>query len=58
MDNFENLKKQVSIMINLFQAKRFDSLIDKGRVLVKKFPDQAIFHNITSLAYMAIDTNN
>ena len=58
MDNFENLKKQVSIMINLFQAKRFNSLIDKGRVLVKKFPDQVIFHNITSLAYMAIDKNN
>ena len=57
MSNTEYLKKQVSIMINLFQTKRFDSVIDKGKILIKKFPDQAIFHNITSLACMAIDKN-
>ena len=55
MNNIEYLKKQVSIMINLFQAKRFNVLIDKGVVLIKKFPDQPIFYNITSLAYNAID---
>jgi tetratricopeptide (TPR) repeat protein len=41
-------------MINLFKAKRFEDLIGKGRVLIKKFPNQIIFYNITSLAYDAI----
>ena len=40
-------------MINLFESKRFNELIDKGRVLIKKFPDQAILYNLTSLAYGA-----
>ena len=41
-------------MINLFNGKKFDKLIDKGTVLLKKFPDQAILYNITALAYNAI----
>ena len=53
MENIEYLKKQLSIMINLFESKRFNELIDKGRVLIKKFPDQAILYNLTSLAYGA-----
>ncbi len=55
MNNSEYLNNQVQIMINLFKAKRFDTLIDKGLILIKKFPDEAIFYNITSLAYNAID---
>ena len=55
MENIDYLKKQLSIIINLFEVKRFDEVIDKGRVLIKKFPDQAIFYNITSLAYNAIN---
>ena len=54
MNNIEYLKKQVSLMINLFQAKKFDSVIDRGRVLIRKFPDQPIFYNVISLAYNAI----
>ena len=55
MESDEYLKKQLSIMINLYESKRFDTLIDKGSMLIKKFPGQAIFYNITSLAYNAID---
>jgi tetratricopeptide (TPR) repeat protein len=54
MESDEYLKKQLSIMINLFESKRFDILIDKGSMLIKKFPEQSIFYNITSLAYNAI----
>ena len=54
MDNISHLKSQATIMINLFKAKRFEDLIGKGRVLIKKFPNQIIFYNITSLAYDAI----
>jgi len=55
MENIEYLKKQISIMMNLFKSKKFDALIDKGLLLIKKFPEQAILYNITSLAYNAID---
>ena len=41
-------------MINLFNGKKFDQLINKGTVLLKKFPDQAIIYNITALAYNAV----
>ena len=54
MDNISHLKSQATIMINLFKAKRFEDLIGKGRVLIRKFPNQIIFYNITSLAYDAI----
>ncbi len=55
MEKIEYLKKQVSILVNLFEAKRFVELIGKGTVLIKKYPNQTIFYNITSLAYNAID---
>lgn len=53
MENIDYLKKQASIMVNLFEAKRFDELVTKGLVLIKKFPNQAFFYNITSLALNA-----
>jgi len=55
MENIDYLKKQLSIMINLFETKRFNELINKGIVLKKKFPDQAIFYNLIALAYNATD---
>ena len=55
MENIDYLKKQLSIMINLFETKRFSELIKKGIVLKKKFPDQAIFYNLTALAYNALN---
>ncbi len=54
MNNIEYLNNQVGIMVNLFKSKRFKTLIDKGLTLIKKFPEEAIFYNITSLAYNAI----
>jgi len=58
MNDIEYLKKQVSVMINLFHAKKFAELISKGTILIKKYPNQTIFYNITSLAYDAIDKRN
>tara|TARA_B100000787_G_scaffold155464_1_gene130985 strand:+ start:311 stop:1861 length:1551 start_codon:yes stop_codon:yes gene_type:complete len=58
MQNIEYLKKQILITVNLFKAKRFDELILKGIILIKKFPDQPIFYNITALAYNAVGKCN
>ena len=53
MEDIEYLKKQISIMLNLFKGKHYKNLIYKGNLLIKRFPDQAILYNLTSLAYMA-----
>ena len=53
MENIDHLKKQISIMINLYQAKRFKELIVKGLTLIKKSPDQAVLYNLIALAYNA-----
>ena len=53
MEDIEYLKKQISIMLNLFKRKHYEDLIYKGNLLIKRFPDQAILYNLTSLAYNA-----
>jgi tetratricopeptide (TPR) repeat protein len=40
-------------MLNLFNGKHYEDLIYKGNLLIKRFPDQAILYNLTSLAYNA-----
>jgi tetratricopeptide (TPR) repeat protein len=51
------LKKQVSIIINLYNSKRYGELIKKGMVLIKKFPNQIIFYNATALSFAALGKN-
>ena len=51
------LETQASILINLYTAKKFDEAIQKGKVLIKKFPDQIIFYNATSLSLSALGKN-
>ena len=53
MDNLEYLKKQTQILINLYNAKRYEEVILKGKVLIKKFPNQLLFYNATSLSLSA-----
>ena len=54
MEKVEFLKKQISMMMNLFNARKFDQIINKGTVLLKKYPEHAILYNITALAYNAV----
>ena len=57
MTDFIYLKKQVSIIINLYNSKRYEELIKKGMVLIKKFPNQIIFYNATALSFAALGKN-
>ena len=57
MKDLEKLKEQTSILINLYNLKRFDDVIQKGKVLLKKYPDQIIFYNAISLSLSSIDQN-
>ena len=54
MKNFDYLKEQTSILINLYNAKKFEDVISKGKVLIKKFPNQLLFYNATSLSLSAV----
>ena len=38
------LETQASVLVNLYTAKKFDEAVLKGKVLIKKFPDQIIFY--------------
>ena len=56
-NNNEYLKKQTSILINLYNAKRYEDVILKGKILIKKFPHQLLFYNATSLSLSAVGKN-
>ena len=36
----KDLKTQATILINLFNSRRFEDTIQKGKILIKKFPNQ------------------
>tara|TARA_B100000902_G_C27282927_1_gene902848 strand:+ start:421 stop:1986 length:1566 start_codon:yes stop_codon:yes gene_type:complete len=58
MDGIEYLKKQVSIIVNLHNSKKYDEVIRKAKVLIKKYSNQIIFYNILSLALSAKNKND
>ncbi len=50
----KDLESQVSILINLYNSKRFEQTVQKGKVLIKKYPNQPIFYNATALALSSL----
>ena len=50
----KDLESQASILINLYNSRRFEDTILKGKILIKKFPNQLIFYNATALALSAL----
>ncbi len=58
MRDIEYLKKQTSILINLYNSKRFEDVIQKGKILLKKYPDQIILYNAVSLSLSSINQND
>ena len=57
MNNLDYLKNQVTILLNLYNAKRHNDVVQKGKLLIKKFPNQIIFYNATSLSLSALDNH-
>ena len=51
------LENQASILINHYNSKRFTEVVQKGKVLIKKFPNQLIFYNATALSLSALGKN-
>ena len=55
--NLEYLKKQASIILNLYNSEKYDEVVTKGNVLIKKFPNQLIFYNAVCLSLSALGEN-
>jgi tetratricopeptide (TPR) repeat protein len=57
MNEIEYLKQQLAIIINLYKSEKYEELILKSKILIKKFPEQIIFHNAASLSLSALGKN-
>lgn len=55
MNKFELLKKQTETIINLYNTKRYEEVIDKSKILIKKYPEQIIFYNVLALSLANIE---
>jgi len=50
MNTIEYLKKQISILLNLYNTNKYDDVIAKTKVLLKKYNNQIILYNLLSLS--------
>lgn len=50
MNTIEYLKKQISILLNLYNTNKYDGVISKTKVLLKKYNNQIILYNLLSLS--------
>ena len=50
-DKINYLKTKLRIIKNYYQVKDFDSVIEKSKIVIKKFPHETIFYNSLGLAY-------
>ena len=52
MNQTENKKKELEKIINLLNVKKYDAVVSKAKILVKKFPNDYIFYNALGMALM------
>ena len=57
MDQINYLKKQVAIIINLYNTNKYEEVIAKSNFLIKKYPNQVLFYNAAALSLAAIGKN-
>ena len=57
MDQINYLKKQVAIIINLYNTNKYEEVIAKSNFLIKKYPNQILFYNAAALSLAAIGKN-
>ena len=58
MRNKEVLQSQLVILINLYNSKNYHEAVRKGKILIKKFPNQIIFYNATALSLASINKHS
>ena len=52
------LENQASILVNLYNSKKFNEAVQKGKILIKKFPTQLMFYNATALSLSSLGEND
>ena len=52
MNQYDFKKKEIEKIINLINVKKYEEVITKARILVKKFPHEYIFYNALGMALM------
>ena len=57
ISEIEYLKKQATIILNLYNSQKFDEVVSKGKTLIKKYPNQLIFYNAVCLSLSALGEN-
>ena len=56
-NQIDYLKREVSILVNLYNTGKYNDVVQKGMILIKKFPDQEIFINATALSLSSLNRN-
>ena len=50
MAQTEQIKQRIQILMNFFNAKRYDEVITRVKPLLRKNPKEVIFHNLLALS--------
>ena len=50
MDQINYKKQQFQIIVNLLSSKRYEEVVIKGKLLIKKFPQDYIFYNAVGMS--------
>ncbi len=55
MNNLKYLQDETAKLLNLYNANLFDEVVRKGKILIKKFPNQILFYNATALSLSSLE---
>ena len=55
MNQIDFKNKQIQIIVNLVNARRFDDVLNKAKPLIKKFPKEYIFYNAAGMALINLE---
>lgn len=47
----KNIENNIKVLLNLFNASKFDLVISKSKKLIREFPEYVILYNILGSAY-------
>ena len=48
-------KKQIQIIVNLINTRKFNSALNKSKPLIKKFPKEYIFYNAAAMSLINLE---
>ena len=54
----KNIENSFKILLNLFNAAKFDMVITKSKKLIREFPEYVILYNILGSAYQNVGEVN